>query len=116
MDKIGDQLPAVAITAASLTLVFLGFLFASWDGYDEEGKSAVRNKYRVRGWLSFLGILAALASALCGFVAIGTAAPQTDHGAKLRGGIFAARTAASAACCEAWSPRRLSMGESGFVG
>jgi hypothetical protein len=47
---------------------------------------------------------------------IAASAPQTDRGAKLRGGIFAARTAASAACCEAWSPRRLSMGESGFVG
>jgi hypothetical protein len=47
---------------------------------------------------------------------IATRAPQTDHGAQLREGIFVARTAASAACCEAWSPRKLSMGESGFVG
>lgn len=71
MDKIGDQLPAVAITAASLTLVFLGFLFASWEGYDATGKRAVRGKYRLRGWLAFAGFVTSLLSALCGFIAIG---------------------------------------------
>jgi hypothetical protein len=70
LDKIGDQLPAVGITAASLTLVFLGFLFASWDSYDTPSKKAVRSKYRVRGWLAFVGIVSSLLSVLFGFVGI----------------------------------------------
>ena len=43
-------------------------------------------------------------------------APHTDHGAQLREGISLATTAATAGCCEAWSPRKLAMGESGFIG
>ena len=74
MDKIGDQLPAIGITAASLTLVFLGFLFASWEGYETpEGKAAVRAKYRERGWIAFFGVVASLLSVVFGFIGIGTA-------------------------------------------
>jgi hypothetical protein len=47
---------------------------------------------------------------------IAASAPQTDSGAKLRDGILVANTAASVACYDAWSPRELSMGESGFIG
>lgn len=47
---------------------------------------------------------------------IAASAPQTDHGAQLRESIFLASAAATAACCKAWSPRKLSMGETGFVG
>jgi hypothetical protein len=47
---------------------------------------------------------------------IAASAPQTDYGAKLRDGIVVANTAASVACCNAWNLRKLSMGESGFIG
>ena len=72
MDRVGEQLPAVAITAASLTLVFLGLMFSSWESYDTQAKKAVRSKYRLRGWLSFIGIASALLSALLGFVGVAT--------------------------------------------
>ena len=70
MDKIGDQLPTIGITAASLTLVFLGFMFASWDAYDAEGRKSVRAKYRLRGWLAFSGIVFSLLAVLFGFIGI----------------------------------------------
>jgi hypothetical protein len=47
---------------------------------------------------------------------VAAGAPQTDYGAKLREAILVANTAASVACYSAWSPRNLSMGESGFIG
>lgn len=72
MDKVGEQLPAVAITAASLTLVFLGFLLASWEGYDTSGKAAVRAKYRTRAVVAYWGILSSLAAVLLGFVSVGS--------------------------------------------
>jgi hypothetical protein len=74
LDKIGDQLPAIGITAASLTLVFLGFLFASWERYETpEGQAAVRAKYLKRGWIAFFGVAASLMSVLFGFIGIGMA-------------------------------------------
>ncbi len=47
---------------------------------------------------------------------IAASAPQNDSGAKLREGIALANEAASGGCYEAWNPRTLSMGESGFIG
>jgi hypothetical protein len=73
LDKIGDQLPAIGITAASLTLVFLGFLFASWEGYTGERSSVLIDKYRLRGWLAFSGIVFSLLAVLFGFVGMATA-------------------------------------------
>lgn len=73
MDKIGEQLPAVAITAASLTLVFLGLLIASWESYDRASKASVRQRFRTRAWVSFSGIIFALLAVTFGFVGIGTA-------------------------------------------
>jgi hypothetical protein len=72
LDKIGDQLPAIGITAASLTLVFLGFVLASWESYDTTAKAAVRRKYRIRGKVALAGIIASLLSVLFGFIAVGT--------------------------------------------
>ena len=73
MDKIGDQLPAVGITAASLTLVFLGFMFTSWESYETTSRRAVYKKFLSRGWMAFAGMEAALLSVVLGFVGIGTA-------------------------------------------
>lgn len=47
---------------------------------------------------------------------IAAGVPQTDYGAKLREGILLANTAASVACYNPWSPRHLSMGETGYLG
>jgi hypothetical protein len=81
MDKIGEQLPALGITAASLTLVFLGFLFASWEAYAPTARASVRSKFRRRGWLALVGIASALASALLGLIGIATshAHPSVDQ-------------------------------------
>jgi hypothetical protein len=68
--KIGEQLPAIGVTAASLTLVFLGFLFASWDTYEAEEQNTVRPKFLRRGWLAFWGIVAALLSMFFGLAGI----------------------------------------------
>jgi|HubBroStandDraft_5_1064220.scaffolds.fasta_scaffold446766_2 hypothetical protein len=73
LDKVGEQLPAVAITAASLTLVFLGFLFASWESYTTEAKKIVRPKFRLRAWIAFSGIICSLLAVLFGFIGLGTA-------------------------------------------
>jgi hypothetical protein len=47
---------------------------------------------------------------------IGASAPHTEKGVALREATRLAIVAATAGCCEAWGPRRLSMGESGYVG
>jgi uncharacterized membrane protein len=70
LDKVADQLPAIGITAASLTLVFLGFLFASWESYPKVDKGSVRVKFRVRGWMAFAGIVFALLAVVFGFIGI----------------------------------------------
>lgn len=72
LDKVADQLSAIGITAASLTLVFLGFLFASWELFDKVGKESVRVKFRVRGWMAFVGIIFSLAAVVLGFIGIAT--------------------------------------------
>lgn len=72
MDKVADQLPAIGITAASLTLVFLGFLFASWESFDKVGKESVRLRFRVRGWMAFAGIVFSLMAVVFGFTGIAT--------------------------------------------
>lgn len=74
LDKIGDQLPAIGITAASLTLVFLGFLFSSWESYETVARRTVYKKYWKRGWTAFAGMEAALLSVVLGFVGM-----ATDH-------------------------------------
>lgn len=72
MDKIGEQLPTLGITAASLTLVFLGFLLASFEGFTAEARSTVAPKFRRRGWLAVGGIACALVSAVLGAVSVAT--------------------------------------------
>jgi hypothetical protein len=47
---------------------------------------------------------------------VGERAPHTERGEELRKGIALASEAASTACLSAWNPRRLSMGEVGYVG
>ncbi len=47
---------------------------------------------------------------------IAARAPQNEYGAKLREGVLVANTAATAGCCNAWSPRPLSMGDTGYLG
>lgn len=47
---------------------------------------------------------------------IAASAPQTEDGAKLRESVFLANRAASVACYDAWSPRQLMTGETGFIG
>jgi hypothetical protein len=73
MDKVGEQIPAVAITAASLTLVFLGLLFTSWDSYDAAAKPSVKRRFRRRVWTGFFGFLTSTISVVFGFIGIGTA-------------------------------------------
>ena len=43
-------------------------------------------------------------------------APARDDGVMLRGDVARANAAATVACCQAWSPRRLSPSESGYLG
>jgi hypothetical protein len=80
VDKIGDQLPAIGITAASLTLVFLGFLFTSWESYETPSRRTVYKKYQKRGWMAFAGMEAALLSVILGFIGIATghSSPAVD--------------------------------------
>jgi hypothetical protein len=69
---VGEQLPAVATTTAGLILVFLGLLFTAWDGYETVEKSAVRSKFRRRGWTTFFAFVSAILSAAFGLIGIGT--------------------------------------------
>jgi len=73
MDKVGEQLPAVATTVASLILVFFAIIFTRWDSYDAAGKAAVKSKFRVRAWTVFFAFLAAVMSGILGLIGIGTA-------------------------------------------
>jgi hypothetical protein len=73
MDKVGAQLPTIAMTAASLTLVFLGLMFSSYEGFETTQRPHIRTKYRRRGWLAFLGLLVSLLSVAFGLIGIGTA-------------------------------------------
>lgn len=43
-------------------------------------------------------------------------APHTDAGAKLRDSLALASDAATIGCCDAWNPRRLSIGEQAYRG
>lgn len=72
MDKLGEQLPTLGITAASLTLVFLGFLLASFEGFTPEARTTVAPKFQRRGWLAVAGIVCALLSAVFGAVGVAT--------------------------------------------
>jgi hypothetical protein len=47
---------------------------------------------------------------------IAATVPQTDYGARLREGISVANVAATLACCHAWNPRPLAMGDTGYLG
>lgn len=73
MDKVGDQLPAIATTVAGLILVFVGMIFTAWDSYEATAKSAVRPKFRRRAWMGFFAFLCAVIAAIFGMVAVGTA-------------------------------------------
>jgi hypothetical protein len=73
MDKVGEQLPAVGITAASLTLVFLGFLISSWEGFPTTALDSIRPRYRRRARLAFAGIVFSLLSVVLGFLGMETA-------------------------------------------
>jgi hypothetical protein len=72
LDKIGEQLPSLGITAASLTLVFFGFLVASWESYDKAAKAVVRPKFRKRAWVAFWGIISSLLAVVLGLVGMAT--------------------------------------------
>lgn len=72
LDKVGDQLPAIAITAASLTLVFLGFLLTAWEGYDAQAKAAVKKKYQSRGLIAVWALQASLVAVALGLIGIGS--------------------------------------------
>jgi hypothetical protein len=72
-DKVGEQLPAVAATVASLILVFFAIIFTRWDGYDPAAKNAVRARFRWRAWMVFFAFLFAVFSGLFGLIGIGTA-------------------------------------------
>jgi hypothetical protein len=73
MDKVGEQLPAVATTVASLVLVFFGLIIAAWESYNPEAKASVRSRFRHRAWTTFFAFLAAVLSATFGLIGIGTA-------------------------------------------
>jgi hypothetical protein len=73
MDKVGEQLPAVASTVASLILVFFAIIITRWDSYETTAKASVRPKFRRKAWTVFFGFLAAVLSGLFGFIGIGTA-------------------------------------------
>jgi hypothetical protein len=47
---------------------------------------------------------------------IAATVPQTDYGVKLREGISVANVAATLGCCQAWSPRGLAIGDTGYLG
>lgn len=65
MDKVGEQLPAIATTVAGLILVFLGMIATAWDSYGAVDQDSVRIKYRIRMWLTFAAFVFSLLS--CGF-------------------------------------------------
>lgn len=70
VDKVGEQLPAVAISLAGLILVFLGLTVTARDSYSAENRRAVRAKYRTRCWTAFSGFLSAIVSASLGLYGI----------------------------------------------
>jgi hypothetical protein len=53
-----------ATALAGLILVFLGGIVNAYETYDTAEKKAVRKKFRKRAWLSFVGFLFAIFSAL----------------------------------------------------
>ena len=71
MDKVGEQLPAVGATVASLILVFIGLLITSWESYGAERQYAVRESFKRRGWIAFAALLSATLSVVLGMVGIG---------------------------------------------
>lgn len=73
MDKVGEQLPTVATTVASLILVFFAIIYTRWDAYEATEKSAVKVKFRKRAWTVFFAFLFAVLAALFGLIGIGTA-------------------------------------------
>jgi hypothetical protein len=72
VDKVGEQLPSIATTVASLILVFMGLIFTAWDGYEPVEKNAVRAKFRRRLWIAFGAFLCAILSAALGLIGLGT--------------------------------------------
>jgi ABC-type dipeptide/oligopeptide/nickel transport system permease subunit len=72
VEKVGEQLPAVATTVAGLILVFLGLIFTAWSGYTAAEKDSVRSRVRRQAWILFLAFLLAILSATFSLISLGT--------------------------------------------
>jgi hypothetical protein len=63
-EHIADQVLPASAAFAGLVLVFLSNAVSGFEGYEPAQQSAVRGKYRRRGWLAFAAFAAALISVL----------------------------------------------------
>ena len=65
--RITFQMIIAGNTLAGLTLVFLGNISNSFDGYASEEKSSVRARYQRRANWALAGFISSLLAGLCGF-------------------------------------------------
>jgi protein-S-isoprenylcysteine O-methyltransferase Ste14 len=62
------QILSAGVSLGGLILVFLGFVVSSFESYDPQEKRAVRERFAVRVWLSFAGLLASVVAAAAGLI------------------------------------------------
>jgi hypothetical protein len=70
--EISGDIAAAAAVFAGLVLVFFGASLASFEGYSEDQRGAVRWLYRRRAWPAFAALAAALGSCAAGLFAKAT--------------------------------------------
>lgn len=68
--QLAGQVISAGTALAGLILVFLGSVFTGYDSYKKTEKPAVKSKFLRRASVAFLGFLAAVAAAGCGFVSV----------------------------------------------
>ncbi len=67
MENLAFELLLAGNTLAGLTLVFLGNIYNTYQGYTPEKQDAMRASYQSRAWWAFFGLSASLISALFAF-------------------------------------------------
>jgi hypothetical protein len=61
---IADQVLTASVALAGLLLVSISGVVTAYESYPTEAQSAIRSRYRWRGWFSFGGFAVSLLSAL----------------------------------------------------
>ena len=64
--QLAFQVMVAGHTLAGLTLVFLGNISNSFEGYDTDAQDSVRQGFRFRVWTAFLSMIFAIGSGVFG--------------------------------------------------